>query len=258
MPTLCSLINYTNQINKRLVLSCQPFAPGIPSIPSFPNPLKSRNPQLPFLEKNSLNKKDFLFLLNAIYSKKSNTQPFLTEKSTPFNWHKDCLLDGFQSIFVFVNNKNFYHFSSFSTKKNKKNVRRRDNNFCLLIRKVNQYSLLPVNEYKKTLQSKDRCASLYKNNCRQSFLGLSTEIETKQSKNKKDFFFLKKKRLLNAKKVLGFVKSDIDNTESGGKKFNKQFSTKKGFSFDKYHSKTGKVITPKDRIERLIMVIVLV
>ena len=330
----------------------------------------------------SLSFPNFFFLLGAIYSKSFLLKPFYTKKSKIFNRDKNHLFDGFLSTFVFVNNNsfciknkstkishNFYFFPlkpkrkplgiPFShlnetsqgiptvyfqrNKKQKKGDQGRQNNFCLLIRKVSQYSLLPSKDYKKRLYSsvnfegnknlKKHGISLHTSHLscepngykRKWYTIWDTEKSFKDSKNLKytsgflqdtknypenivslvgtskdskkghlyDFYAqenhikrlsyfcanfeiplvgtvkgyaqgvsfplrtlykverdypIPQKRYGVTRGIpfLEFIKSDINNCNQN---FNKQFSTNKNFSLDKFNPENGKFIHPDYRIE---------
>ena len=246
---------------------------------------------------------NFLFLLGAIYSKSSLFKPFYTKRSKTFNRYKNCLLDGFISTLVFVNNNSFcipshknkstkkrpthpsYSFPLKPKVKGKKRdnktstiVRKRKprNNFCLLIRKVSQYSLLSEKDYKNSLTQKNsyifnKKSSIFKRQEIQKIEDIqkieeirSLHLSNKFEENPYPFLGTKNKFeenpyplyplyplypffLTKVVSLLGFVKSDIDNCNQ---RFNKQKETNKSFYLDKYHPQTSNPIRPKDRIEK--------
>ena len=166
--------------------------------------------QQTFIKSNS-NNSTFLFLLRAIYSKNIAINKFLTSKTTlkgyknRFTFHKDCLLKKFQFSFLLVNNKNLCRAKLFEnqsmlqpvdniTKFSKKNQNltyysfsdqgRSKPKFSILIRKVNEYSLLTKKEYKK---------QIYQINT----LNLISEKTTRLRKQACEPYFGREKRLID-------------------------------------------------------------
>ena len=116
--------------------------------------------------KSKKSNSNLLFLLRAIFSKRPSIDNSLTIQSTVkdrFNLYKNCLVDAFEFYFLLVSNQNLCRAKLFQNQNvETKNVNKKSEAFfvkhflsrsgsVILIRKVNEYSLLTENEYKKEI-----------------------------------------------------------------------------------------------------------
>ena len=116
--------------------------------------------------KSKKSNSNLLFLLRAIFSKRPSIDNSLTIQSTVkdrFNLYKNCLVDAFEFYFLLVSNQNLCRAKLFENQnvETKNGLQKKQTIFCshflsrsgsvILIRKVNEYSLLTENEYKKEI-----------------------------------------------------------------------------------------------------------
>ncbi len=116
--------------------------------------------------KSKKSNSNLLFLLRAIFSKRPSIENSLTIQSTVkdrFNLYKNCLVDAFEFYFLLVSNQNLCRAKLFENQnvETKNALQKKRSFFCshflsrsgsvILIRKVNEYSLLTENEYKKEI-----------------------------------------------------------------------------------------------------------
>ncbi len=177
--------------------------------------------------KSKKSNSNLLFLLRAIFSKRPSIDNSLTIQSTVkdrFSLYKNCLVDAFEFYFLLVSNQNLCRAKLFEnqnvetlTKKAKlflfQNAKSRSGS-VILIRKVNEYSLLTENDYKK---------EIYQINT----VNFTSNIRTDQLERSDIFKSKAQQKKLNKNEV--FVSSffcldyqDISTLVKTSKRFNKQ------------------------------------
>jgi len=152
-----------------------------------------------------------LFLLRAIFSKRPSIDNSLTIQSTVkdrFNLYKNCLVDAFEFYFLLVSNQNLCRAKLFENQNvETKNAKSRSLFLSvILIRKVNEYSLLTENEYKKEIYQINTVN--FTSNIRTDQLKRSDTFKSKAQQKKQSFFCLDYQ--------------DISTLVKTSKRFNKQ------------------------------------
>ena len=175
--------------------------------------------------KSKKSNSNLLFLLRAIFSKRPSIDNSLTIQSTVkdrFNLYKNCLVDAFEFYFLLVSNQNLCRAKLFEnqnveTKNVNKKSEVKQSHFLsnslflsvILIRKVNEYSLLTENEYKKEIYQINTVN--FTSNIRTDQLERSDTFKSKAQQKYTSYFCLEKKKY-----------QDISTLVKTSKRFNKQ------------------------------------